>query len=347
MRTENGFVSSPAQGRSTSMDYSPYGPFPTEDFQFNPRTGRYTSFISFGSTILFNTYPATRYLDYLLPPEYAIGNVVFPNHPDHVKDIYNYLMSYDPAVNNSLPYGLATPNRQGFGWEADFDFLHGGIRPSVYGSLLAQIEGDQYEAVNSIPGSVSQDPLAPDVYTELGGGVRLDLVPMFNLPVGLVGGYRIEDTNNGQWVAFSSTLVDGGLELAPFPKTSFSFGYRHLDANGTLFRQFVDTDLPVHEPPGVNTAEIVWQQESFILPPPGQLEFQEEADTMGGGFVYQFTSRVSLSMNYSSQWVHNALGGYTSLWASKMVTKITNAYPRETWRSLQNDEGYAKFIVKF
>lgn len=308
VQTGADFVSAPAQGRSTAVEYSGYGPFPTEDIQYNPRSGLYDQFISYGSIVLFDTFPASRYLNYFLPPQYTQGNVVFADKRGHEQSMFNYLQTYDPGLNNSLPYGLATPNREGYGWSAGLNLFKGGIRPLAYGSLLHQTQGDQYVAVAGLTssGAVTQPPLAPNVYNMMAVGLHLDMQPMFGLPVNLVGGYKVEDTSNGDWVAFTSTLLDSGMEFKFYEKTTFALGYRHLDYNGTLFKQFF----------GGRSVNL----------PPGQSPMLIEVDTWGAGMVYRFTPRVTLMLNYTAEIVQNSY------------------FPNKT---LENDEAFAKFLVKY
>jgi hypothetical protein len=320
------FVSSPAQGRSTASEYSAYGPFPTEDVQFNPRTGRYTTFISYGSSTLFDTYPAWRYLDYLIPPQYSIATVLYadkvPQNDAGRSAMYNYLLSYDPSLNNSLPYGLATPNRQGFGYELNLNLWKGTLKPLMYGSVLSQSVGDQWvltagmTSPPAVPGT-TQPLLPPNTYTVLAGGVRVDLDPAFGLPVNFVAGYKSEDTQNGDWVAFDSTLLDAGFAFKYYQKTTFSFGYRHLDSNGTLFKEFLGSSR-------ANPGVLVYAD--LINLPPGKLYSHLLADTWGGSMLYQFTPRVSLLLEYTDEGVTNV------------------AFPN---LSLEVGEGYAKFLVLF
>jgi hypothetical protein len=113
-------------------------------------------------------------------------------------------------------------------------------------------------------------------------------------------------------VAFTSTLLDAGFEFRFYEKSTFSMGYRHLDYNGTIFREFLPGNA------------IAWNGSPAFNP--GETGLALEADTWGGGYSFRFTPRVSMTLDYTAQLVQNPL-----------VPRL----------NLENDEAFAKFLVKY
>jgi hypothetical protein len=179
----------------------------------------------------------------LMPPgmlaNYSNKSFVFAGQFSHLMP-YNYL-------NDLSPYGMATPNRQGFGVEGEV---------KVFGGLFVPKAGFDM-ASNSSPVPVSPtsrfwitDNLGntfaatanPFSYARMRAGMDVNFKLFW--PVKLSGGWTSNDTRNGQdsWVldssgkklpfAMTSTLLQGGIEIHPSDALTFACGYQHVDANG-------------------------------------------------------------------------------------------------------------------
>ncbi len=202
------FVSAAAQTRTMDRNRNPYGPFFTENVLYNPAGG--TQFFNFGGFSF---------------PDYAqsiLNGRMIPAQTMTTSDFnFKYLIPADKGFNSSQPYGWATPNRMGYGAKLDFKLFNGLFQPSGKVDMASQIEKDGGRA--------------QEVYVIYGGGLVVDLKPSLGWPIRLTSGYRLEDTRNTEWVAFTSTLLDAGLEYYPVESTGVFLGFRHIDYNGTIF----------------------------------------------------------------------------------------------------------------
>jgi hypothetical protein len=264
-KVDDTFISAAAQGRSYDPTYSPYGPFPTENVLYNPQTR------GFGGVL--NTEPSeTRFNDRLVPP--------------YTTTLFGYLLPYDPALNNSSPYGLATPNRTGYAVEASADLLRGGLKPSVMYESSQQIYGIGKPVEN---------------YVVMRAGGVLDLKSVFGWPLKCMGGYRTEDTNDGSKVSFSSALVDLGFEIKPFEWTTLSVGGRHLDYNGNLISStgsltYVDQ---MYDLGGVGLVQRITEVITFTLNYSTQIYADKYASQKGWSLAYELDQGyAALMLNF-------------------------------------------------
>jgi hypothetical protein len=282
-QVDESFVAPAAQTRTLDRNRTPYGPFYTENSQFNPTGSDYSPYVG----VNLQDYAETQFNTKVVPP--------FTHFPSH-KPNFNYLVPYDVGWEASAPYGLATPNRSGYGAELAFNFWKGGFQPDIKVEMSQQIEGEgnMYDSAGAIiPGTVRP----PEKYLMARAGMILDLKPMVDWPLKFVAGYRIESIDGAApWapelppsafypnglpaalVNFDSTRLDLGLEYYPVKTTGLFLGYRHLDYNGTTY----DPDA--------------------TYSPRGQYGLMQEYETMGVGLRhFMGNDRIIIDLLYSNQ----------------------------------------------
>ncbi|MCX8094343.1 MAG: hypothetical protein N3E50_09305 [Candidatus Goldbacteria bacterium] len=150
-------------------------------------------------------YPFTRY-----------NRVIFTNYE---RPGYN-LMPYVLYENNAMPYGDASPNRQGIKVKIQSDYFKDLIKPCVK-FLYAQ------EIVSYLPGS--QKFIPRDFYVLETGLVS----KIFNFTV--TAGYKYEltdNTVNKGHVNFTSNIINAGIEYMLFDRFLLSAGIKDIIFSG-------------------------------------------------------------------------------------------------------------------
>jgi hypothetical protein len=147
--------------------------------------------------------------------------------------IYSF---YDRTSDNTFPYGLATPNRQGGGVDLDIKTLEKDslqIKGSVYfvqeiqGNLVADSQGTGFVPVDAVTvnGAQAAEPIRNFTYVNLGPSFNLG--PSIDDPEKLVIGtnVRYEETDSSIGT-LTSTWVLGGIEAGLFSwwEMALSFG---------------------------------------------------------------------------------------------------------------------------
>ena len=154
--------------------------------------------------------------------------------------------------NRALPYGWATPNRAGYGVDAEYSFLDGALKPRLlYGSY-----SEPYQAYY-LP------QYGPRYYTRYGVGGKLDLTPLTGLPLILSGGWMDEATGistvNPYFATSGNTYVvqtgDFGLDWQALKGVHLLLGWEQNSAYGTDY-------FPSLGPPMAVTDNLVWTTET-------------------------------------------------------------------------------------
>ena len=154
---------------------------------------------------------------------------------DLVKDtaVYNQrivsqLMTYDPTLNNSQPYGKATPNRQGVNVDVQYKDSAQKIMVNVNGAYLTEIVGQ---------GS----PTQKRNFLVLKGGADFHIHKFIGWKKKLIltTGVRYENTKRSgdpvETVDLTSTLIDLGLEVEVLNRLDVLVGTKMLTASGNEF----------------------------------------------------------------------------------------------------------------
>jgi hypothetical protein len=248
------FVSAPAQGRTEMPQYAWLGPFPTESSQVNA-AGNY-------GLLTVPLSPETRLNTRLIPPE-TLNSGGVPT--------LDYLLPYDWRTNAASPYGLATPNRQGYGFQAATNLGNGLFAPSLMADFSGELKGlpkrDFYTLL------LTGGSYEPMLFSTLGGGFSSQMGPLK-----LEAGYTVQDIQNGNALyGASSTLVDLGLSWKIRGDLTLSLAGRHLDANGTL---------PYN---GLDPVKLFFQAETF----------DDVYDLGGAGLAWRPMENTRLDVMYS------------------------------------------------
>ena len=131
------------------------------------------------------------------------------------------LMPYLLQYNLITPYGMATPNRQGFSF---------GLTKGDHSKIIsADFRADLLKEVTADTGADKRS------FMGLRGGLNINFGKMFkwNKDLSLNGGIRYEhDSRNINPVNFTSTLYDAGLTAEVITNLDLLFGYKLLRANG-------------------------------------------------------------------------------------------------------------------
>jgi len=178
------------------------------------------------------------------PPQYLIGGHTYPFTKYNPQIIVSYnnlfgnaggpgwLMSYPVYENNALPYGDASPNRQGFFGKLSGSYLEEMLNPFVGFKYLYELEGAVLRTITSIE-----------------GGLKVNI-----WQVSLYGGYKMENTvgDTEKQVSFDSSIIDVGAEYYIVPKkltihlgmknTAFN-GEEYFLGNGVFGRQKADMSI--------------------------------------------------------------------------------------------------------
>lgn len=213
----SGFFSTGAQGRTIDAGYQYLGPFQHEASQVGPDG-------NIGIVKLPPNY-AGRLNDRLLPP--ALIYVGLPA-TQVLATLWQHLLPFQPYENID-PYGAATPNRAGYGAEADWKFVRGLIRPRA-----------SYEAFQMIDAPAAT--VNAFTMTRMRGGLHFDLKPLTDWGIRFGGGYTMTTTQNGQKslagddFSLTTAQTEAGLEFDFGDSTGITAGYRHLDVKGLADR---------------------------------------------------------------------------------------------------------------
>jgi hypothetical protein len=205
------------------------------------------------------------------------------------KWFFNYLLPYNASTNPSSPYGLATPNRRGYGGQASLSLLNGGLKPMILADMSSQQVGELTGNTNPA-----------ETYSVLGAGGVLDLMPIARLPLKLSGGWYSRGVKNDGFVNFNARQYNAGVEYNLGKQLLLYAGSKHIDYNGTLA-------YPVYGGYGdpltgglVNSslAAITSNINSFTG---FSYTYDESYDIYSVGLKYEITPTTMLEGSYSSQ----------------------------------------------
>jgi hypothetical protein len=157
----------------------------------------------------------------------------FLNDVPRPGEIYSF---YDRTQDNTFPYGLATPNRQGFGMEMDIQALEKNalkVKGAAY--LVQEIQADivasgsQYMPVDAYNGIV---PVRKFAYANLGPSFNLGPSIGFDRDLEVGTNIRMEQTSSSMGT-LTSTWVLGGVRADILPVWELSAAFSQQNANGT------------------------------------------------------------------------------------------------------------------
>ncbi len=146
---------------------------------------------------------------------------------------------YDRTQDNTFPYGLATPNRQGMGLELDIKTLEKQalkVKGSAYlvqeigGNIVANITQTGFTTVDApAPGTVLTRKFT---YVNIGPSLNLGPLMGWDRDLEIGGNARFEQTNSSLGT-LTSTWILGGLRVGVLPSVDLSTAFSSQNVNGT------------------------------------------------------------------------------------------------------------------
>lgn len=182
------------------------------------------------------------------------------------------LMAYDPRYSNTLPYGDATPNRQGFKFGVHYGADTDKIEAWANGAFLSEIRG--------------QGTFELKDFSLIKAAANINVHQFFGIKnmIRATLGVQLESTQRGggefEEVDLNSTLVDLGLEVELFPQFDLLFGAKLFSSEG---RDYV----PVLT--GFNDIQ--------DFPAPFIADDQETM--LGLGIKYEFKKDIYMTLQYN------------------------------------------------
>jgi hypothetical protein len=182
---------------------------------------------------------AASFLNYLQSPDLfdpLVRNQYFLSDLPRAGEIYGF---YNRALDNTFPYGLATPNREGFGGELDIKTLENDalkIKGSAYfvqeisGNLVLNSAGTGFIPVDSPAGSLLV-PIRNFTYINLGPSFNFGHYIGFERDLEVGTNFRFEQTNSDLGT-LTSTWIIGGIRADVLPVWEVSASISKQTANG-------------------------------------------------------------------------------------------------------------------
>jgi hypothetical protein len=171
---------------------------------------------------------------------------VSPSKTYQYAGAWSHLLPYN-MLNDISPYGMATPNRTGFGVEAEAKIFGGILVPKAVfdmatASSATPVSPTSKFWVTDNLGNTFTYMADPMSYQRVGAGLDVNFRLFWKVKVS--GGYTLRDTRNGQNsfvldssgqkkpFVLTSSLLQGGVEVHNDEGVGVAVGYQHLDANG-------------------------------------------------------------------------------------------------------------------
>ncbi len=213
---------------------------------------------------------ASASVSYLISPdlfEPTLRNQYFLSALPRAGDIYSF---YDRTQDNTFPYGLATPNREGIGGELDINALQKDslkIKGSAYfvqeisGNLVVNTAGTGFIPVDS-PANSLLVPIRNFTYVNIGPSFNLGPYIGFDRNLEIGTNVRYEQTTSDLGTLTSTWLIGGiQVDVLPMWGVALAYGWQHADGteagyDGTLWARYSylydNSDLGSYTPVTVN-----------------------------------------------------------------------------------------------
>ena len=192
--------------------------------------------------------------------------------------IYNRTIDYDldaynPLFGLSEPYGMSTPNRQGFDLRTAFQDSSGKISCFASGSLLSDLTGEGIDQRKSF------------IQYKVGASLAIHKFINWKKEVILQFGFKGEQVSREHPeelfvddVGVSSTLLDAGFKVEVFKDFEFLAAFKRLAVKGRDYLSVRDADFQIT---------------SFNLFDANHLQ-----QIVSGGIMYSFNAKTSFMLNY-------------------------------------------------
>ena len=201
--------------------------------------------------------------------------------------IYNRTIDYDldqfnPLFGLTQPYGISTPNRQGF----DLDFFY---RDSL--DIINFLVGSSY--LTDLTGEGTEN-LRSYIQFRLEAKLSINKLVNLNRQITIHTGLKSDRVNRSHPeelfvdnVNVNSILLDAGTEVELFKKFNFLIAYKKLGVNGTDYLGVRNEDFSIS---------------SFEL-----FDVDSEQDILSAGFSYDFNKKTTFLINFQRIGYNNEL----------------------------------------
>ena len=183
------------------------------------------------------------------------------------------LMDFDPRYNNTLPYGDATPNREGFKIGINYGEKNDNITASFNGAFLSELRGQGTNELKDF--TLLKATADVNVHQFLGWKNKVKATFGIQRETTERGGVEVEQ------IDLSSTLIDLGLEFELFSKFEILLGAKLFESEGNEF-------VPLLE------------NFNDVLNFPTNSMFDDEENLLGIGIKYEFKKDIYLTLQYQT-----------------------------------------------
>ncbi len=229
---------------------------------------------------------------------YSVSGFIYPFTRYNPAIVASYfqpgsnLMPYVFYENNSMPYGDATPDRQGLIFKLSGKYFDGILMPYIKYSDLEEI-------ISYLPGDSAY---YARTFNTLEAGAKLKLWDFM-----LSGGYKNEYTFNdapvGNDVDLRSGITDMGIEYSPDKKWVLAAGYKDIAFKGSEY-------------PYTYITGTRWGYQN-------RQEYDENIASYGAGIDYQFISAATIGMSYTNTIIKDNKNDSNSFNAQEIDAKMT------------------------
>lgn len=186
-------------------------------------------------------------------------------------ELSDVLMPYDPRFSNTMPYGLATPNRRGFRFTAEQGADQDLVNARIDAAAMTEIRGQGTEELKD--------------FFLLRGSANLNVNQLIDWDSRqrITLGYQYESTQRGglpvEQIDLVSNLLEVGVETELFDGFDILLGMKFLDARGNEFIPTITQFNEVRDFPSRFTAD-------------------DREQLYAAGFRYRFKEGVYLTVQY-------------------------------------------------
>lgn len=186
-------------------------------------------------------------------------------------ELSDNLMPYDPRFSNTLPYGLATPNRRGVRLGAERGGIEDRIETRLDAAFMSEIQGQGTEELKNF------------ALIRAAANVNIHEFIDFKKKLRFTLGYQFESTQRGgveiEQIDLQSNMIELGLEAEIFTGFDVVLGAKFLEASGN---EFV---------PRIGDFNII---RDF----PSQFQADDRERLLAAGLKYTFKDGVYLTIQY-------------------------------------------------
>lgn len=189
-------------------------------------------------------------------------------------ELSDVLMPYDPRFSNTMPYGLATPNRRGLRFTAEQGTDDDVVNARIDGASMTEIRGQGTEELKD--------------FLLLRGSANLNINKLIDWETRqrFTLGYQYESTQRGgvevEQIDLVSNLIELGFESELFSGFDLLLGMKLLDARGNEFIPRIEDFNNVIDFNRTNNG----------------MDFDDREQLYAAGFRYRFKEGVYLTVQY-------------------------------------------------